>query len=75
MATESFFEDIVIDTPEAKANLLSFMEEEPHIAVEVDGCIRHADKTSMDCLIQKHRRKDRYGLRRVPGGASVRSPG
>ena len=31
MATESFYEDMVIDTPEALANLKAFAEEEPHL--------------------------------------------
>ena len=45
---------LVIDTPEAKANLVSFMEEEPHVAVLVDKEIKHIDKASMDRLMQKH---------------------
>ena len=58
MATESFFEDMVIDTPEAEANFVSFLEEEPTIAVDRGFTVRHADRESMDRLMEKHRKKD-----------------
>lgn len=33
MALKSFYQDIVIDTPEAAARLEAFLEEEPHLVV------------------------------------------
>ena len=38
MATQSFFGDMIIDTPEALANLIAFAEEEPHL--KVDGKVK-----------------------------------
>ncbi len=73
MATESFYEDIVIDTPETKANFVSFMEEEPHVAVHVAKEIKHIDKASMDRLMQKHGQKNRHGRSQLPGSIPVRS--
>lgn len=58
MATESFYEDMVIDTPEALANLKAFAEEEPHLKVDVDIEITHADEDSMDRFMEAHRKKD-----------------
>ncbi len=58
MATESFYEDMVIDTPEAVANFVSFLEEEPTIAVDRSFSVKHADKECMDRLMEKYRKKD-----------------
>lgn len=41
MATQSFFEDMIIDTPEALANLIAFAEEEPHLKVDSKVKIRY----------------------------------
>ncbi|MBR4203250.1 MAG: hypothetical protein IKQ93_06725 [Candidatus Methanomethylophilaceae archaeon] len=54
MATESFYEDMVIDTDEALANLIAFAEEEPHLKVDKDIKIRYADRESMDRLMEKY---------------------
>ena len=54
MATESFYEDMVIDTDEALANLIAFAEEEPHLKVDMDIKIRYADRESMDRLMEKY---------------------
>jgi len=58
MPTESFFEDMIIDTDEALANLIAFAEEEPHLKVDVDIEITHADEDSMDRFMEAHRKKD-----------------
>ncbi len=58
MATESFYEDMIIDTPEAMANLKAFAEEEPHLKVDESIKITYADEDSMDRFMEAHRRKD-----------------
>ncbi len=58
MALESFFEDLVLDTPEALDNFIAFMEEEPQI--KLDGCpdIRDADEDTIRRLVEHLRSKE-----------------
>ncbi len=60
MATESFYEDMVIDTPEALANLIAFAEEEPHLKVDKDFKVKYADEESMRRLVESCSKKDRW---------------
>ena len=54
MATESFYEDMIIDTPEALANLIAFAEEEPHLKVRGDIKFEYADAESIKRFVEKH---------------------
>ena len=67
MATESFYEDMIIDTPEALANLIAFAEEEPHLKVDKNIRIKHADEESMRRFVESASKKDRY-----PGRTEMR---
>ena len=58
MATESFYEDMVIDTHEAMRNLKALAEEEPHLMVNDEIRIEHADDEFMDLVMEKYRKKD-----------------
>ncbi len=48
MATESFFEDMVLDTPETVANFIDFIKESPHVKNDGDIDIKWADKESIE---------------------------
>ena len=48
MATESFFEDMVLDTPEAVANFKDFIKESPHVKIDGDIEIKWADRESVE---------------------------
>ena len=58
MATESFFEDLVIDTPEAIANWKAFLKEQPHLVVDPDIVIVDADEETVKRLMSKYIEKD-----------------
>ena len=58
MATESFYEDLVIDMPEAWENFLPILEEEPHVKIDPDFKVRYATMESMREFMEKHSKKD-----------------
>ena len=59
MPAESFYEDLVIDTPEAWENFLAFLEEEPHMKINPNIKVRHASEETMKKFMEKHLKKDR----------------
>ena len=50
MATESFYEDMIIDTPEAAANLESFVKEGVCLTVDSTVEVKHADDKFLEEL-------------------------
>lgn len=52
MATESFFEDMIINTPEAIANLIAFVEKEPHVITSDVENFEDASEEYMKDLIE-----------------------
>ncbi len=58
MATESFYEDMIIDTPEALENFLAFLEEEPHAKIDHNVKFVYADEDSMKRFVEKHSKRD-----------------
>ena len=57
MATESFFEDMIINTPEAIANLIAFVEKEPHVITSDVENFEDASEEYMKDLIEMIRSK------------------
>lgn len=52
MALESFFEDLVLDTPEAMDNFIAFLEEEPQVRLDDCPDIRDADEETISRLVE-----------------------
>ena len=56
MATKSFFEDMVIDTPEAAARLTElFKENRVYVPLGIE--YKEADSETIDLLIEKYSRE------------------
>ena len=53
MATESFYQDIVIDTPEAAARLEAIFEEDPVLTVDTSTNFVFADADTIKRFVEK----------------------
>ncbi len=54
MALKSFYQDIVIDSPEAAAKLEAFLEEEPHLIVTDKSTFTYNDPEVARRLYEKY---------------------
>ena len=68
MATKSFFTDMVIDTPEAAANLEALIEEGRFWTCEGPDNFHMATREEIEAFIQKYEEEHNVKIRRLDEG-------